>query len=110
MSDAFTQGSVAGRPSSDTARLRANPPIFSSSLGDPTVPASFTRQLPRNQEFAMDTTALLCLGRLSLTNILENLQAAQIAFNILHSAIGDVTPSSLGDAGLALGEEGDGFL
>jgi hypothetical protein len=29
--------------------------LFSTSLGDPTVPASFTRQLPRNKEFAMYT-------------------------------------------------------
>jgi hypothetical protein len=39
--------------SSDVARLHADRQIFITSLGDPTVPASFTRQLPRNQEFAM---------------------------------------------------------
>jgi hypothetical protein len=44
---------MAGRPSSHTARLHSNRRIFGTSLGDPTVPASFTRQLLRNQEFAM---------------------------------------------------------
>jgi len=46
---------VVGRRSSDAAQVRSNRRIFSTSLGDPTVPASFTRQLLRNQEFAMVT-------------------------------------------------------
>jgi hypothetical protein len=52
-SGAFTPDSVVGCRSSDVARLHADRQIFITSLGDPTVPASFTRQLPRNQEFAM---------------------------------------------------------
>jgi hypothetical protein len=52
-SGAFTPDSVVERHSSGAAQLHSNRRISSSSLGDPTVPASFTRQLPRNQEFAM---------------------------------------------------------
>jgi hypothetical protein len=52
-SGAFTPDSVVERHSSGAAQLHSNRRIFSTSLGDPTVPASFTRQLPRNQEFAM---------------------------------------------------------
>jgi hypothetical protein len=48
---------VVGRPSSDAARLHANRRIFITLLGDPTVPASSTHQLLRNQEFAMVTSA-----------------------------------------------------
>jgi hypothetical protein len=49
---------VVGRPSSDAARLRADRRIFMTSLGDPTVPVSSTRQLLRNQEFAIVTSPL----------------------------------------------------
>jgi hypothetical protein len=49
---------VVGRPSSDAARLHANRRIFITSLGDPTVPASSTHQLLRNQEFAMVTAVI----------------------------------------------------
>jgi hypothetical protein len=45
---------VVGRRLSGAAQVHSDRRIFSTSLGDPTVPASFTRQLPRNQEFAMD--------------------------------------------------------
>jgi hypothetical protein len=41
--------------SSPASRLHANRRIFITSLGDPTVPASFTRQLLRNQKFPMVT-------------------------------------------------------
>jgi hypothetical protein len=59
ISGAFTPDWMAGRPSSDTARLHAKPRIFIASSGDPTVPASFTRQSLRNQHFATVTSSSL---------------------------------------------------
>jgi hypothetical protein len=52
-------GLGVGRRSSGAAQVHSNRRIFGTSLGDPTVPASFTRQLPCNQEFAMDGMVLL---------------------------------------------------
>jgi hypothetical protein len=46
---------VVERHSSGAAQLHSNRRVFSTSLGDPSVAASFTRQLSRNQEFAMVT-------------------------------------------------------
>jgi hypothetical protein len=57
-SGAFTPDSVVERHSSGAAQLHSNQRIFSTSLGDPTVPASLTRQLSNNQEFAMVTLEL----------------------------------------------------
>src|SRR5882672_6050379 len=44
---------VDGRPSSDAARLCANRRIYMTSPGNPTVPVSSTRQLLRDQQFAI---------------------------------------------------------
>jgi hypothetical protein len=54
-SGAFTPDSVVERRPSDAAHVHSNRRISSTSLGDPTVPDSFTRQLPRNQQSAMVT-------------------------------------------------------
>ncbi|MDB6102947.1 MAG: hypothetical protein JWO52_2946, partial [Gammaproteobacteria bacterium] len=59
---AFTPDWVVGRPSSDAARLHAKRRIFNTSHGDRTVPDSFTRQLPRNQEFAIVTLLIRMQG------------------------------------------------
>jgi hypothetical protein len=55
-SGAFTPDSVVERHSSGAAQVHSNRRIFSTSLGDPTVPTSFTHQLPHSQEFAMVTS------------------------------------------------------
>jgi len=54
MSGAFTPVSVVGRRSSDAGKLQVDRRILSTSHGDRTVPASFTRPLPHSQQFARD--------------------------------------------------------
>jgi hypothetical protein len=87
-SDAFTPDSVVGRRSSDMARPHVNWRISITSPGDPAVPDSFRRRLPRNQEFATDTVAMAALRRQKSTaGVAWRCSMEEITFGTICSSI-----------------------
>jgi len=69
---------VVGRHSSDPGKLQVASRILITSHGDRTVPASSSRQLLRDQEFAMDTRSSMAQQRWVAEGFSARSSAAEI--------------------------------